>query len=345
MRRSLVPFCLALLLLLVSGRPAPAVEIGDTAPELQVTEWIQNGPVKFADGRDKTVWLLVLWGTFEADCLDAMPEVNKLYGKLKDKGLDVVALSSEPAELVKAFLDNHKVDFRVAVDVQGKTSAAYAKKVPKLPWSFIVDKTGTVVWQGDPTNGIESLLTDVIAGKFDHKKAKDLATSHQALFDALWRGEWDKVAELADKILEIDPKDGTAFSFRLWAFENKKDQEGFKKFMKAHIERCKDDADALQNAASRLAFEGNWEWRDIDLALTTIRRAVEVSKSGDADVLQTYAQVLVTTGQLEQAIEQQKKAVAIDAKDEDAKKVLGYFEACLAARKKASAPATPPKKK
>ena len=62
------------------------------------------------------------------------------------------------------------------------------------------------------------------------------------------------------------------------------------------------------------------------------KRAVELTKSADADALETYARVLFTLGLLDQAIAEQKKAVALEEKDQGHKQILKWFEACAAAQ-------------
>ena len=75
--------------LLLGSAPARAAEVGEKAPELTVGEWVQGAPAKIADGAGKNVWLVVLWGTFETDCIAAMPALNSLYAKHKDAGLEI----------------------------------------------------------------------------------------------------------------------------------------------------------------------------------------------------------------------------------------------------------------
>lgn len=338
---------LAAAALLVSGARALALDVGEKAPEIDVSEWVQGDPVKLADVSGKKALLVVLWGTFEADCVDAMPELNKVLEKNKAAGFDVVAVSTEPADQVRTFLAYHKLDYHVAVDQFHKTADAYAGgERMKLPASWLVDKSGTVVWKGDPARGLDGILGSVLEGKFDLAHAKDVAKRQQEMWEALFRNDWDKLAAACDKILEIEPGDEQAFDFRMWAFRGKDDLAGFRTFIAKHVERCKDDAGALRRAAQELAFDGGWDWRDMELAHKSAKRAVEISKSADADVLETYARILFTAGLVDQAIAEQKKAVTLEDKDQGHKQILKFFEACAAARKKAPAPpAKPPAKK
>lgn len=340
-------FWLALLAaaaLCLGAVPARAADVGDKAPELNVGEWVQGAPAKIADGAGKTTWLVVLWGTFETDCITAMPALNTLYAKHKEAGLEIVGLSAEPADQVRTYLASHKVDYRMAVDPLGKVTSAYAGEVRSLPMAWLVDKTGTVVWRGAP-GGAGAIVEKVLGGKYDMKAAGDVAAHQRDMFLALSRGNWDKALEAAEKILEIEPADGMALAFANLSLQQRGDADAFKAFMKRHIARSKDDAKALVRIALQLSTEGQLDWRDVNSALEAGKRAVEISKGEDAEALEAYGRVLFTIGLAEPAIEQQKKAVALEGADEGHKKVLAYYEACVAARKKAVGPVPPPPKK
>lgn len=327
-------FAAAALAFVAGARGALALDVGDRAPELDVAQWVQGEPAKIADGGGK-LWLVVLWGTFESDCVDAMPALNSVFEKYKEKGLEIAAISTEPADTIRTFLGHHKLDYRVASDPEGKVTGAYGEGVKSLPMSWLVDKAGVVVWKGGP-GGAGRIVEEVLAGRFDMARAKEVEARQQEMWDALWRNDWAALGAAAEKILDADPADAQAFSMRMWAFRVKDDHAGFKAFMKKHLARVQDDASTLASVARELGTGGSYEWRDVATALDAARRAVELSKSKDADTLSTYAHILFTIGLGDQAVEQQKKAVAADEKNESRKQVLAYYEACVAARKKAA---------
>jgi peroxiredoxin len=330
--------------LLFAALPAFALDVGDKAPEIDVSEWLQGGAARLGDEPGKKIWLIVLWGTFESDCIEAMPELNKVYGKHKNEGFDIAAVSTEPADQVRRYLANHKLDYRVAVDQFHKTSETYGKDERKFPIGFLVDRSGAVVWKGNPRWGLERILTDVLSGTFDAERAKVLAKRQDELSTALWEafsGKWEELIVKCQEVLDADPSDGTAFSYITMALQQKDDHERYKSFMKQHVERCKDDADALQRAAEELSTGSGYEWRDVELALSAIKRAVELRKSGDADVLATHGRILFMIGLIEPAIAEMKKALALEPTDDGKKELVAYYEACAAARKKAAQPVKP----
>jgi tetratricopeptide (TPR) repeat protein len=345
---------------LVCGvRPAhAAADVGEKAPEIAVSEWIQGDPLKVADGAGSRTLLIVFWRTFCDSMGDALSRLDALQKERKDKPFDVVALTTEPADLVRTYIAYHKVDLRIGIDQFHAAQDAYLKKDDKqMPIAWLVDKTGVIVWKGSPW-GCSGMVDKVLAGTFDLAKAKQNAAREERMWTAYEAEDWATLATESESVLASDPNHERAFDFRLRAFREKGDRAGYQKFMKAYVEKGKDDAAALVRASNQLltqpgekflfrSFTGFFrmvnrrdpkdDWREVDLAFSTAKRAVEASKSADTSALGAYVNVLATVGLLEEAIEQQKKLVALDAKNSDNAKYLAYLEACLAARKKATA--------
>ena len=85
------------------------LEIGSSAPALDIQHWVQNGDGKFprvtSFQKDK-VYVVEFWATWCGPCVQSMPHLAALQAKYADKGLQIVSISNEPLEEVKAFLDN-----------------------------------------------------------------------------------------------------------------------------------------------------------------------------------------------------------------------------------------------
>jgi peroxiredoxin len=321
-----------------------ALDLGEAAPELEVSGWAQGAPIKIADGAGKRVFVIEFVSTFKPECQAALTAAARLHEKYKAKGLEVVAVSTENVAEVKAYLAEHAMSLRFAVDEDRNTSAAFVPEKQDVPYAVVVDRAGAVVYQGDPSDGMEKLVDDVIAGRFDLKKAVEVRRLKNEMWTALRAYEYDKSDPLCEQILAIDGTDTTAFRRRSESYERKEDLEGFRKFVKAHVERMKDDAKTLGYLATYLVDLDRYDWRDPELALTAARRSVELGKATDADAIDTYAYVLGEIGMLDAAVEQARKAGALDSNDEGYKKRLAFLETCVALRNKVQPPA-PPKKK
>ena len=98
MSRNFWPTAVATLAALCAARPALAVDVGDKAPEIAVSEWVQGAPVKVADGVGSRTLLLVFWRTFCEGMGEHFTQLDKIYKERKDKAFDVVALTPRDRE-------------------------------------------------------------------------------------------------------------------------------------------------------------------------------------------------------------------------------------------------------
>jgi tetratricopeptide (TPR) repeat protein len=194
--------------------------------------------------------------------------------------------------------------------------------------------------------GLDAVVEKVLAGKYDMAKAKQVAGLQKDLQDVLnsSRGQdLDGIGAACDKILDLAPEDAQAFDIRTKVLHAKKDLAGFKALLAKLLPKIDADWRALNGIAWQLATDADLSWRDAATALKASKRAVEVSQSKEADAFDTLARVYFETGLLDQAIDTQKKALALDDKNEDLKKVLDYYQSCAEVRKQAGSAA--PKKK
>lgn len=96
-------------------------------------------------GEDITtkVILLNFWATWCPYCREERPYLNSLYKEYKDKGLVIVAVSTDRSlRKVKAYLKRMPADFIVLYDNNKEAARAYG--VYSLPTSFLIDRGGIV---------------------------------------------------------------------------------------------------------------------------------------------------------------------------------------------------------
>ena len=133
---------------------ATAVEsIQTTAPDLVVSEWMEQPAVKMSDLRGRVV-LLDFWATWCAPCLDSIPKLNSLQKKYRDQLviLGVTDFQGEaegrvvtPAEelgYLRQFRNRYKVAYGFAVSDKEDNSRNYG--VNSMPTAVLVDRQGRV---------------------------------------------------------------------------------------------------------------------------------------------------------------------------------------------------------
>lgn len=146
------------------------VASGTEAPEF-VAQRLEDGtPVSLAHYRGKVV-LLNIWATWCAPCRREMPSMQRVYEELRDRGLEIVAVSTDvsPGELnergeregiVQDFVDDYGLTFPILLDPRGGIERQYG--VVGLPTTILIDREGRIVrkvvggvlWDEEPYRGM-----------------------------------------------------------------------------------------------------------------------------------------------------------------------------------------------
>ena len=121
-------------------------KVGAPAPDFAAEPIVGDGPKTIKDASGKVV-LVDFWATFCDPCKKSFPAYQKLVDQFAGD-LVVIAISvDEPdnatKEQIAAFAKTTGVKFAVVWDKAGEIRGK-KYEVPKMPTSYIVDKTGVV---------------------------------------------------------------------------------------------------------------------------------------------------------------------------------------------------------
>ena len=138
MRRASVRIAFLTLLLTgcYSGTRPP--HIGTTAPSFTVQD--SDRKVSLDEFRGKVV-VLNFWATWCPPCIDEMPSLVQMQARMKNKGVEVVAVSvdADPSAY-QSFLKAHNVDLLTVRDPDQKSNNLYGTF--KFPETYIIDRQG-----------------------------------------------------------------------------------------------------------------------------------------------------------------------------------------------------------
>lgn len=151
-----------------SGGPVSPIDsdnlLNTRAPDFTLKD-MTGKPMSLSSFKGKVV-LLNFWATWCPPCRAEMPALNRLYQEKKNRGLEVIAVSTDRSlGSVKDFLEKNRVTFPVLFD--GDRAAAKLFRVFSMPTTFLIDRNGTIVekfygeydWTEPETKGkIEKLL-------------------------------------------------------------------------------------------------------------------------------------------------------------------------------------------
>jgi DsbE subfamily thiol:disulfide oxidoreductase len=115
--------------------------VGEKAPEFSVND-LSGKSVSFSSFKGKPT-LLNFWATWCPYCREERPYLNSLYREYKDRGLAIVAVSTDKSpQKVKEYLKKIPVDFVVLHDNNKEAAGLYG--VYSLPTSFLIDRNGEI---------------------------------------------------------------------------------------------------------------------------------------------------------------------------------------------------------
>lgn len=128
--------------------------LGRAAPEVAVREWVIGPPTTLADLKGK-VTLLEFWATWCKPCEQMFPKLNQLHQAHRGDGLEIVALTrffmsygapepvqQEELSLIRSFVENHGVEFRVGVSPDEQTQTTFG--AIGLPIIVLIDRQSVI---------------------------------------------------------------------------------------------------------------------------------------------------------------------------------------------------------
>ncbi|MGE3181587.1 MAG: redoxin domain-containing protein [Phycisphaerae bacterium] len=264
-----------------------ALDIGDPAPALSITQWVKGEPVSIADGRDKNVFVIEFWSTWCPACRRSIPYLSSIQDDFGKKGVVVVAVTDEQNDVdaVRRFVKKHdeEIHYTIAIDSKRETKAAYfgEANVESLNYAFIVDKEGKIAWQGPTRRGLRKALSRIVAGESGQDETR----------------QWYSGRMLARMYLKVvsegnQPEKAKALGAR--AFD-----------------LMKNDANGLNLLSWQILTDQQVVHRDYAFALQLATRADELMGHEDPAVLDTLALAMFENSDVDGAIETQKKAIEL----------------------------------
>jgi thiol-disulfide isomerase/thioredoxin len=119
------------------------VSVGEHVPAFVVHRMKGGSTIDLGTLKGKVV-LLDIWASWCGPCKEEMPLLDDMAGRLKDKGIEFIAVSiDEEKAMAEAFLAARpQWTLMVAHDPQGKLPELL--QPPKMPTSYLIDAQGIV---------------------------------------------------------------------------------------------------------------------------------------------------------------------------------------------------------
>jgi peroxiredoxin len=110
------------------------------APDFTLTDYAGE-TFRLSDSAG-SVRLIDFWATWCPPCVEEIPMLKELHETYRDRGLQILAISDESAEVVQAFVEENEVPYPNLID-PGEVSTEY--RVLGLPTAYLLDGDGRIV--------------------------------------------------------------------------------------------------------------------------------------------------------------------------------------------------------
>jgi peroxiredoxin len=128
------------------GGGSAAQPSGPRPPDFELPT-LKGDSVRLSDHLGKDVILIDFWATFCDPCLTAMPHLDELYKKHKDKGFVVLGISIDGPDSiaeVKTTVSKLDVSFPILLDAETRVVALYNPKT-SAPYSVLIGRDGGIL--------------------------------------------------------------------------------------------------------------------------------------------------------------------------------------------------------
>lgn len=318
---------------------AKQLAIGDPAPDIDIAHWVKGvemdrrgdfTPItSFGDGK---VYVLEFWATWCGPCVGGMPHLSELQEKHKEDGVTIIGVSDESLPKVTSFLfqedrrdgklQNDRTHYILTTDPDQSVKQDYflAAGQSGIPCAFLIGKDGHVEWIGHP-NGLDEPLAAVLADTWDRATFKAQFDEEQAykrmmrearsrMAVAAKAEDWPAYVAILDELLAKAPGDARLMWTKFQTLLTKANDPEAGYAMGAEVLEANWDSQQMLNQIAWMVVDDKTVVkRDLDFALKAAERANELAKAEDAAILDTLARVHHDRGDLDAAIEWQRKAV------------------------------------
>lgn len=304
-----------------------SLNIGDVAPSLEGTQWLKGDAPVFED----QVTIVEVWRTTCSSCKSQIPHLTSLQQKFGDR-LSVVSVSRDSLEVLKNFINENGDQMGYTIGkITDEISDSYMSGVPGVPYTFLVNREGLLIWKGHPSR-IDDILARTMEGNIDVKQLKEIAQLEESLTEALNTNQPAIIAPVNQKLLAADPtnEEGLDVGMRLAKYndEPEKVKEMFDNISMTGLSGYKANLFAMM-----LVSESDLGYRYPEAALKFSIHALK-QEPQNYSYIATYARVLYCLGDVDKAILWQKKAVDLNPSEGSYQASLDYYRSVKNIREK-----------
>jgi len=165
------PKNLLILLLVVACTPnADAVslpdgpEVGQIAPPLELSTWLQAPPEAALGWPIGKVVVLEYWAIWCGPCVAYIPHLNKLADEFKGKPVQFIAVTDDKESVIKNFLKKTPINAWIGLGANAGLGEKTPYRVWSLPHTVIIDAQGRVAAITNPFTLTSAMIQSCLDG-------------------------------------------------------------------------------------------------------------------------------------------------------------------------------------
>ncbi|MDR3078165.1 MAG: redoxin family protein [Planctomycetota bacterium] len=331
------------LALLLSALSAPALDLGDPAPEISVDSWVTGEPADPTKTNSKTIYLVEVWSTTCPPCVRTIPLLGELQKRYAEQGLKIISFTDDTREEVEPFLKDHPMEYSSFIDKDGDTMVNYmaADNRNTIPHAFLFDRSGALVWTGNPLDNLEKRVRQVLDGSLNLEKALAQRNAWEDLEDAYRAQDTQGMIDSLTKLERLDPDNYQYYQlhYRLISELGAGGSSDSRELFRLWRDGCRDNPNGLITLAVTALGQGDPALRDPELALEACRRAYELGGETKLDAGLNLAEIYKEAGRpdLSAALARELAKEAAPDQAEDIGNIGKYYDRLMEMGKKLGA--------
>ncbi len=271
---------LSLLFCLFAAVPAIALDLGDSAPAISVDTWVTGEPADPTNVDGNTFYLVEVWSVTCPPCVQSIPLMNEIQKKYAKDGFKIISFTADPEEDVKPFLEQHPIEYSSFIDKEGGSIVNYmaADNRTTIPHAFLFDRSGALVWIGNPLDNLESRVQQVISGELNREKAEKIRAARDRLQEAFGAQNVEGMLSSLRELQSLEPENGQYYQvhYRILTDLGAGDENDVKTLLRDWYGNAQNSAENLVVLSLVAMEQGHPAMRDPQLALAAAKRAYEL---------------------------------------------------------------------
>lgn len=297
---------LSLLFLFAFAGVASALELGDNAPAISPESWVTGEAVDPTAPAEDTFYLVEVWSTTCPPCVRSIPILNEMQKKYADQGLKIVSFTTDTREEVEPFLKQHPMEYSSFIDQEGATYINYmaADNRNTIPHAFLFDKSGVLVWIGNPLDKLESRIQQVLDGTLNGEKAIAVREARITLQQAFEVPDMDGIKSSLETLQTLEPDNIQYYQINLrFLSQTGGAPEEISALLDRWYEGCKDNAEGLVVLSVMSMDQMHPDQRNPAMALSAAKRAFSMESDSKLEAGITLAETYKDLGRIDLAVQ------------------------------------------